>query len=48
MSRDVVTVGLRDSAELARSRLLLHNVRTLPVLGMRDSSVGTVGLRGVR
>ncbi|MGM4890910.1 HPP family protein [Tardiphaga sp. 862_B3_N4_1] len=45
MSRDVVTVGLRDSAELARSRLLLHNVRTLPVLGKQGQLVGTVGLR---
>ncbi len=45
MSRDVVTVGARDSAELARSRLLLHNVRTLPVLGMQGQLVGTVGLR---
>lgn len=45
MSRDVVTVGLRDGIELARSRLLTHNIRTLPVLGAQGQLVGTIGLR---
>jgi len=45
MSRDVVTVGVRDDSRLARSRLLNHNVRTLPVVGAQGQLVGTVGLR---
>jgi CBS domain-containing membrane protein len=45
MSRDVVTVRLRDNIEIARSRLLTHNIRTLPVLGTENQLVGTIGLR---
>ncbi|MDB5619908.1 HPP family protein [Tardiphaga sp.] len=47
MSRDVVTIGLRDDVRLARSRLLNHNVRTLPVVGEQGQLVGTIGLREI-
>jgi CBS domain-containing membrane protein len=47
MSRDVVTVGLRDDVELAVSRLLTHNVRTLPVLDAQGHLAGTIGLREI-
>jgi CBS domain-containing membrane protein len=47
MSRDVVTIGLRDDVGLARSRLLNHNVRTLPVIGGQGQLVGTIGLREI-
>lgn len=47
MSRDIVTIGLRDDVRLARSRLLNHNVRTLPVVGPQGQLVGTIGLREV-
>jgi CBS domain-containing membrane protein len=45
MSRDVVTVDLRDSVEVAVSRLLAHHVRALPVLDGKGRLAGTVGLR---
>lgn len=45
MSRDVVTVGVWDDVELARTRLLKHNVRTLPVIDRQGHLVGTIGLR---
>jgi len=47
MSRDVVTVGVWDDVELARTRLLKHNVRTLPVIDRQGHLVGTVGLREI-
>lgn len=47
MSRDVVTIGERDDVKLARSRLLNHNVRTLPVVGGQGQLVGTIGLREI-
>ncbi|MGT2482270.1 CBS domain-containing protein [Methylobacterium oryzae CBMB20] len=45
MSRDVVTVGLNDSAERARELLLAHNIRTLPVVDGAGRLAGTLGLR---
>lgn len=45
MSRDVVTVTAEVSAEEARSRLLDHDIRTLPVLDREGRLLGTVGLR---
>lgn len=45
MSRDMIKIGLRESAFVARSRLLTHNVRTLPVVGDRNQLMGTIGLR---
>lgn len=47
MSRDVVTVGVWDDVELARTRLLKHNVRALPVLDRAGHLVGTIGLREI-
>lgn len=47
MSRDVVTVGLDSSTDQARSLLLAHNIRTLPVTGGSGQLLGTVGLREV-
>lgn len=47
MSRDVVTVGVWDDIDLARSRLLKHNVRTLPVIDRQGHLVGTIGLREI-
>ncbi len=47
MSRDVVTVGVWDDVELARTRLLKHNVRTLPVIDRQGRLVGTIGLREI-
>ena len=47
MSRDVVTVGIWDDVELARTRLLRHNVRTLPVIDQQGHLVGTIGLREI-
>lgn len=47
MSRDVVTVGVWDDVELARTRLLKHNVRTLPVIDRQGHLVGTIGLREI-
>jgi CBS domain-containing membrane protein len=45
MSSDVVAVDTQDDVKLARSRLVSHGVRTLPVLGTERQLVGTVGLR---
>lgn len=45
MSRDVVAVEVRDDVELARSRLITHGIRLLPVLDTDRRLVGTVGLR---
>ncbi|RDL46498.1 hypothetical protein BLJAPNOD_06692 [Ensifer sp. M14] len=45
MSRDVISVGNIDNSELARSLLLKHNVRVLPVKDGDGRLVGTVGLR---
>jgi CBS domain-containing membrane protein len=47
MSRDVVTVGIWDDVELARTRLLKHNVRALPVIDRQGHLVGTIGLREI-
>ncbi len=47
MSRDVVTVGIWDDVELARMRLLKHNVRALPVINRQGHLVGTIGLREI-
>jgi CBS domain-containing membrane protein len=47
MSRDVVTVGVWDKVELAQTRLLKHNVRTLPVIDRQGHLVGTIGLREI-
>lgn len=45
MSRDVVTIGLDDTAERARDLLLAHNIRTLPVVDSAGRLMGTLGLR---
>ncbi|KQV66148.1 HPP family protein [Rhizobium sp. Root1220] len=45
MSRDVIAVGEKATAEAARALLLKHNVRTLPVKDGDGRLVGTVGLR---
>ncbi|MFF9549680.1 HPP family protein [Methylobacterium fujisawaense] len=45
MSRDVVTIGMDDSAERARELLIAHNIRTLPVIDEGGRLVGTLGLR---
>ncbi|WP_407524173.1 HPP family protein [Methylobacterium oryzisoli] len=45
MSRDVVTIGLDGSSERARSLLLAHNIRTLPVVDAAGRLVGALGLR---
>ncbi len=45
MSRDVVTVTADASAEEARSQLLDHDIRTLPVVDAEGRLLGTVGLR---
>ncbi len=45
MSRDVVTVTSDASAEEARSQLLDHDIRTLPVVDAEGHILGTVGLR---
>ena len=47
MSRDIVTVGVRDDIRLARARLIDHNVRALPVIGAQRQLVGTIGLREI-
>jgi CBS domain-containing membrane protein len=47
MSRDVVTVGAWEDVELARVRLLKHNVRALPVIDLQGRLVGTIGLREI-
>lgn len=45
MSRDVVTVSAGATADAARSLLLDHDIRTLPVLDGDGRLAGTVGLR---
>lgn len=45
MSRDVICVHQDDSSEDARSLLLKHNIRALPVKDGNERLVGTVGLR---
>jgi CBS domain-containing membrane protein len=45
MSRDVIKVDQDTSADQARSLLLEHNIRTLPVVDGGGRLVGTVGLR---
>lgn len=45
MSRDVVTIGMDDSAERARELLIAHNIRTLPVMDGGGRLAGTLGLR---
>ena len=45
MSRDLITIGLDDGAERARTLLLAHNIRTLPVVDAAGRLVGTLGLR---
>lgn len=47
MSRDVITVDLRDDVERARDRLLKHNVRALPVVDPQGRLAGTIGLRDI-
>ncbi|WP_072390147.1 HPP family protein [Hyphomicrobium sp. CS1GBMeth3] len=47
MSRDVVSVSVDDEPKLARSLLLKHNLRILPVVDDRRRLKGTVGLREV-
>lgn len=45
MSQDVVRISLDESAIAARTLLLAHNIRTLPVVDEENTLVGTVGLR---
>ena len=45
MSRDVIKVDQGTSADQARSLLLDHNVRALPVIDGNGTLLGTVGLR---
>lgn len=45
MSRDVVCIGHRETAQVARRLLLEHDIRTLPVLDDVRRLIGTVGLR---
>lgn len=45
MSRDVVTVMENETPAEARRLLLLHNIRTLPVLDPTGRLIGQVGLR---
>ena len=45
MSRDVVTAGPEATPEQARTFLLDHDIRTLPVLDGEGRLAGTVGLR---
>jgi len=45
MARDVVKVTARDDAETARSLLVAHNIRVLPVVGDADKLIGMVGFR---
>jgi CBS domain-containing membrane protein len=45
MSRDVITIGREEPVDEARSRLLKHEVRILPVVDALRKLVGTVGLR---
>lgn len=45
MSRDVVTIGPEAEAATARTLMLEHNIRTLPVVDGDGVLLGTVGLR---
>ena len=45
MSRDLVTIGPEASPETARTLLIEHNMRTLPVLDHAGRILGCVGLR---
>jgi CBS domain-containing membrane protein len=45
MSRDVVTIGVDADLPSARTLLLDHNIRTLPVVDREGRLEGTVGLR---
>lgn len=45
MSLDVVRIGIDESIGRARSLLLAHNVRTLPVVGRDGKLAGAIGLR---
>jgi CBS domain-containing membrane protein len=45
MSRDVISVAADATLGEARSLLLAHDIRTLPVVGGDGTLVGTVGLR---
>ena len=45
MSRDVISVQADASPDHARSLLLDHDIRTLPVIATDGSLLGTVGLR---
>lgn len=45
MSRDVIKISLGRSADMARTLLLIHNIRTLPVVDQENTLVGTIGLR---
>jgi CBS domain-containing membrane protein len=45
MSRDVVRISLAETAAAARTLLLAHNIRTLPVVDEKNTLLGTVGLR---
>lgn len=47
MSRDIIRVGLEDRALHAHDLLLVHNIRTLPVVDAAGKLVGAVGLREV-
>jgi CBS domain-containing membrane protein len=45
MSRDVVRISLEETTITARTLLLAHNIRTLPVVNEKNTLLGTVGLR---
>jgi CBS domain-containing membrane protein len=45
MSRDVISIAATAGPAEAKSLLLDHNIRTLPVIGADGLLVGTVGLR---
>jgi len=45
MARDVVKVAVSDDVETARSLLIVHNVRVLPVVGAAGQLAGIVGFR---
>lgn len=45
MSRHVVSVKADDTDDYARSLLLKHNIRSLPVVDEQQTLLGTVGLR---
>jgi CBS domain-containing membrane protein len=45
MSRDIIAVGPGDDVDTARSLLLIHQVRVLPVIASTGELLGIVGLR---